>query len=897
MAKRPVAKYEEESRELSQWRTGGKRPGEPRAELPASLKRGKVDREAHLNAEVVRRARPEEVPISLQLASAMTPDVRAKWLQKALGGVARAASRPSDLFDVIVHPRFAQGVSGPLAKKMMEDLLRNVELFPEKPREVLTSGKFPLAQAAAAAQFPEQPQKVVEGAAAEIMSRCVDFIRSNERVLVTVHEKDARTFQVELSRSSQKEVWGLTWAREPFMKQQRVLEGIVPGTPAGRCNSDRMAAGLRPMQPGDVLLAVNGHTDWEGMGCIRDTCQASMVFCRAQELEDIEAPKSEGEAPAPSLSPPLFSLGGYTADETGSGWSAHNSGEWLYNASEGVYFHLASGELFLADPEAPNAFHKVGGSSQISADLPVAVAEKLAPSTSRGRLRWFSRAKGFGFIIPWKVSGVADKGEQEDIFLHSSQLEEPDPDPTNPPPLLLPGCPIEYTLGVQDDGKPWAERASVQKDLGCLCGAGFSTGSTARPVEKTLVEVKLAANRTSVAAFVGLASGRRGVGGAEYVALNLAKDLASSLLGREQAGDRGIRAALQAGFRQTQHGFLQYANRLSKNSASLWLSAETVACASLIYGPGADGKPQVLFTTVGGGRALIVRKDGSISAALGQLGQASSATTTSATPTQDVLKVFERGLKGPAIAFPKFSELGPHLVQPKGFGAHAWSEKDGASAGLELEIFSRELDWLQDALLVMGSDAFFSAFPDDSQVGQVAAAAWQALGVVADQPAALDTASSRVASQLVEVARRSKKKLPEDGAVAVLRLAWSDAPSGVTWTPAQISTNPMAPAQGFKEIDDIFADQTKEEEERVAVAEERRSPEAANVHEQGKALQAAVIDVEDQEEESEESSNDPKDAAQEDPPQAAPAEADREPAGELDLAFEDFCKELDGMRP
>ncbi|CAE7564143.1 NRT2.5, partial [Symbiodinium pilosum] len=59
------------------------------------------------------------------------------------------------------------------------------------------------------------------------------------------------------------------------------------------------------------------------------------------------------------------------------------------------------------------------------------------------------------------------------------------------------------------------------------------------------------------------------------------------------------------------------AQRLSDNSAKLWLSAETSACSVLVFGPDKDGQVQAVFGDAGsGGRGLVVRCDGGIAGRL-----------------------------------------------------------------------------------------------------------------------------------------------------------------------------------------------------------------------------------------------------------------------------------------
>ncbi|CAE7272972.1 NRT2.5 [Symbiodinium natans] len=132
--------------------------------------------------EVVRRDRPAEVIVSLAAATALLPEARPKWLSRALESVTAGQTRPSDLFDVFSHARFAAGVSPALAAQMLEDLRQQASCFPEKLRKVILDEELPLGEKKRrAAQRVQAPEKA-NPAADEMFSRCIDFVRKNESV-------------------------------------------------------------------------------------------------------------------------------------------------------------------------------------------------------------------------------------------------------------------------------------------------------------------------------------------------------------------------------------------------------------------------------------------------------------------------------------------------------------------------------------------------------------------------------------------------------------------------------------------------------------------------------------------------------------------------------------------
>eukprot|EP00439_Symbiodinium_sp_Y106_P006985 s2486_g1.t1 len=74
--------------------------------------------------EVVRRDRPSEVIVNLTAATALLPEARSRWLCRALETVATGQTRPSDLFDICSHSRFAEGVPSSIAAQMLEDYIK-----------------------------------------------------------------------------------------------------------------------------------------------------------------------------------------------------------------------------------------------------------------------------------------------------------------------------------------------------------------------------------------------------------------------------------------------------------------------------------------------------------------------------------------------------------------------------------------------------------------------------------------------------------------------------------------------------------------------------------------------------------------------------------------------------
>ena len=67
-----------------------------------------------------------------------------------------------------------------------------------------------------------------------------------------------------------------------------------------------------------------------------------------------------------------------------------------------------------------------------------------------GTIKWFSSAKGFGFILP--------EGDGEDVFLHSRIVRHSGLDPV----VLTDGVKIEYEPGI---GKKGVQAIKISLDI------------------------------------------------------------------------------------------------------------------------------------------------------------------------------------------------------------------------------------------------------------------------------------------------------------------------------------------------------------------------------------------------------------------------------------------------
>merc|ERR1719454_1679287 len=117
-----------------------------------------------------------------------------------------------------------------------------------------------------------------------------------------------------------------------------------------------------------------------------------------------------------------------------------------------VYFHVASGNLLMRSLEHPGHFTNITVKSN---DVRVKGDNETPhspPARLRGQVKWFSKSKGFGFIVHsiGEVELGPDKDITEnDVFFHRSDVL-PDNKAADSVPLLS-GTPVMFSVVVQDD--------------------------------------------------------------------------------------------------------------------------------------------------------------------------------------------------------------------------------------------------------------------------------------------------------------------------------------------------------------------------------------------------------------------------------------------------------------
>ncbi|CAE8737156.1 unnamed protein product, partial [Polarella glacialis] len=265
---------------------------------------------------------------------------------------------------------------------------------------------------------------------------------------------------------------------------------------------------------------------------------------------------------------------------------------------------------------------------------------------SEGRVRWFDKEKGFGKIVPLKAPARGLLEAPEEIFVHRKQIEG-GPEGSNYAGLVQ-GALVSYELTTQEDGKPCAgsvqcegiakalqtrislaagvQSSAKDSQLRNLLLSGLRAGSHQEVGKgKVFMEDRLlegvgrevgtlgTCSKASACAFFGVFDGHGGLSCSEFVALQLERNVFESLKDqkkRDASSEQVFRSALLAGFKVTEHSFLQYANKLDVGASRAWASSGSTACTACLFGPDEESRLRLLVASAGDSRAVLAKKDG-----------------------------------------------------------------------------------------------------------------------------------------------------------------------------------------------------------------------------------------------------------------------------------------------
>lgn len=92
----------------------------------------------------------------------------------------------------------------------------------------------------------------------------------------------AKLIEVTLERDKQTPSWGLLWDRKSFTRKKRVLESLMPKTPAHVWNEERKGRDEDHLQKGDELVKLDGQEGWEACNELPNKHKVKLTFQRVE---------------------------------------------------------------------------------------------------------------------------------------------------------------------------------------------------------------------------------------------------------------------------------------------------------------------------------------------------------------------------------------------------------------------------------------------------------------------------------------------------------------------------------------------------------------------------------------------------------------------------------------
>lgn len=110
-------------------------------DLPAEVTSRRVHK---VSKEEVTKAKDEFVSLNWDDIFPKKPRDRLRWLYKAFVGAKEGRVKANPLFDIIVHRKFLEGLSGNVATDVLNLIRGNLDTFSAKQQKQLTSDNFEL---------------------------------------------------------------------------------------------------------------------------------------------------------------------------------------------------------------------------------------------------------------------------------------------------------------------------------------------------------------------------------------------------------------------------------------------------------------------------------------------------------------------------------------------------------------------------------------------------------------------------------------------------------------------------------------------------------------------------------------------------------------------------------
>lgn len=400
------------------------------------------------------------------------------------------------------------------------------------------------------------------------------------------------------------------------------------------------------------------------------------------------------------------------------------------------------GEEAAENGEPPQKQAKVGQEAEGQGQ-----GENAADSNRlRGRMKWYSKEKGFGKIQPSKDPGA------EEVFVHKNQIEG---GPDGPhAQAIAEGVLVSYEVTIGIDGKPCACNVQVERVSRALAAADakMPRGSKEELLRRLLsnglqighwqekgvghttmedrfiirsgvnVETLGAFCKKAVCSFFGVFDGHSGASCSDFVATSLDRAVFECVRHqskREVSSEMAMRSALQAAFRTTEHNFFQYMNRLEGGAAHAWGTAGSTACTATFFGPDEECRLRLAIANAGDSRAVLGRKDGK-AVRLSEDHTPNIPGERKRIETEGAAVVLAQGIW--RIVLPSKKGTGfAGLSVSRGFGDLEYKQPAGVVSAVP-DVFMRTIDLREDSFVIIASDGIWGPISDAEAVRIVATA-------------------------------------------------------------------------------------------------------------------------------------------------------------------------------
>lgn len=386
------------------------------------------------------------------------------------------------------------------------------------------------------------------------------------------------------------------------------------------------------------------------------------------------------------------------------------------------------------------------GPAAPSVQSPNPLAANLGPNRLEGRVKWWSKERGYGKIEP-----IAQKGQQagEQVFVHKNGMDG-GPDSLHAQ-AIDEGIIVTYEV-IMREGKPCATSVQVggiapaisyaelgRRDTtqdamitqlittGLQIGTHQITGqhkssSEDRFLTRVGVPVQNLGDycKSAVVSVFGVFDGHSGASCSDFVAVNLDKTIFDCIrhrgrenTGKNQTSDVAFKAAVLAAFRTTEHNFFQYANKLEGGAAHAWATAGSTATTVCLYGPDEEGRLKLVTANAGDSRSVLGRRDGtairlSVDHTPDLPGERKRIETegSSVVNAQGIWRIVLPSRRGTNFA---------GLSVSRGFGDLEYKQAAKVVSAVP-DVFLRNVDLEEDSFVILGSDGIWGPVSDEEAV-------------------------------------------------------------------------------------------------------------------------------------------------------------------------------------